>query len=391
MRRVAYVCADPGLPVFGTKGCSIHLRELVRAMSGLGAEVTVFARRLGDGDPRQLPGVRVVRLPSLPRGATLLRERAALAANASTQAALRAAGPFDLVVERYALWSYAGMEYARKSGVPGLLEVNAPLIEEQERYRELVDAAAARAASARAMNTATWLMPVSEELACHLRGSVPEPRKVVVVPNGVDPARFPRDLEPSRPAGPGVFTVAFVGTLRPWHGVTTLVDAFALLRRCAPRSRLLVIGDGPERRSMVERLAACEALEAAELVGAVPHAEVPALLASADAAVAPYPTLENFYFSPLKLYEYMAARLPVVASDIGQLRELIRSGENGLLTPAGDARQLAGALAVLRADPQLRRRLGEAGRATIEAGRTWSDVAGRVLALGAPRTEEAVA
>src|SRR5690606_35992876 len=96
----------------------------------------------------------------------------------------------------------------------------------------------------------------------------------------------------------------------------------------------------------------------AELAGAVEPAEVPAWLARMDIAVAPYHGDQPFYFSPLKIYEYMAAGLPVVASDVGDLAALVRHGETGLLCPPGDPPALAAALARLAGDPAAARRMG---------------------------------
>jgi glycosyltransferase involved in cell wall biosynthesis len=100
-----------------------------------------------------------------------------------------------------------------------------------------------------------------------------------------------------------------------------------------------------------------------------------------DVAVAPYPPQANFYFSPLKVYEYMAAGLPVVASCIGQLAELIRDGINGLLCPPGDPVALAEALERLRQEPGLRASLGRAARATAHRNYTWRAVAQRIFRL----------
>ncbi len=135
--RVAYVCADPGVPVFGKKGCSVHAQEVIRSLRGRGASVELFASRLGGKPPAGLDAVPVHPLPPIPAGPTAAREQLALKANHDLRAALTIAGPFDLIYERHSLWSYAGLEYAQECGVPGLLEVNAPLLEEQRRYRHL--------------------------------------------------------------------------------------------------------------------------------------------------------------------------------------------------------------------------------------------------------------
>src|SRR5207249_4346059 len=159
------------------------------------------------------------------------------------------------------------------------------------------------------------------------------------------------------------------------------------LHQAHRETRLLIVGDGPERESMVRNLSARGLLEAAYLVGSVPWSEVPGMLASMDVGVAPYPDLSRFYFSPLKVYEYMAAGLPVVASRIGQLEKLIQDGVNGLLTAPGDAAELAMTLERLRAEPELRARLGKAARATVLREHTWDGVVERILDLA--RSESA--
>jgi glycosyltransferase involved in cell wall biosynthesis len=100
-----------------------------------------------------------------------------------------------------------------------------------------------------------------------------------------------------------------------------------------------------------------------------------------DAGLAPYPEGAPFYFSPLKVFEYQAAGLPVVAGRIGQLGGLIDHGTNGLLCPPGDAPALAQALDRLAGDPALRARLGRAGRETVLRDHTWEGVARQILEL----------
>lgn len=100
-----------------------------------------------------------------------------------------------------------------------------------------------------------------------------------------------------------------------------------------------------------------------------------------DVGVAPYPTFDGFYFSPLKVYEYMAAGLPVVASRVGDLSELIQDGVDGFLVPPGDPAALAAALDRLRSDRGLRTRMGSAARLKVLRSHTWDMVVRRMLDL----------
>lgn len=379
--RIAYVCADPGVPAFGQKGCSIHVQEVIRALLAQNAQVALFASRLDGNPPPDLKDIAIHSLPPVPKGELAHRERAAIAANGDLRAGLEHAGPFDLVYERYSLWSFAGMEYARAARVPGLLEVNAPLIEEQAAHRGLRNRVGAERIAERVFRAATAMIAVSAEIAAYLESFPAARGRVHVVPNGVDPQRFPAGIAPACPAPPGTFTVGFVGSLKPWHGLPVLVEAFALLRRRTSNCRLLIVGDGPEREGLTADLSARGVSQVSHLTGAVVPDQVPGMLASMDVGVASYCMQPHFYFSPLKVYEYMAAGLPVVASRIGQLASLFEDGVNGLLCPAGDPLALAATLERLRLAPRLRARLGQAARATVLRDHTWEAVARRTLDL----------
>lgn len=381
--RVAYVCADPGIPVFGRKGGSVHVQEVVRAMTKTGIRVELFAANRGGSAPADLRELPVIEVPVGRSGNAAARERACLDANRSIAAALARRGPFDFVYERQSLFGFAGMEYARKSGRAGLLEVNAPLVLEQQAYRELADRSAAEEAARRAFSAASAILAVSRDLAAALEREPAARGRVHEVPNGVDPERFPPGLAPAREKGRGEFVVGFVGSLKPWHGLPVLADAFDLFAAREPRARLLVVGDGSGRRELEAEMGSRGLGAKAVFTGAVDPAEVPRWLASMDVAVAPYPKLSDFYFSPLKLYEYMAAGLPVVASRIGQIGEAIEDGQTGLLCTPGDAPAFAAAFERLHRDEELRRRLGGAARREVLRSRTWAAVAERIRDIAA--------
>ena len=377
--RIAYVCADPGIPIFGHKGCSIHVQEIIKGFLKQKHQVHLFTPRLDNNSPNELREVKLHGLLPIPKVAQGLREKIALSMNSEIDAALEWSEPFDLVYERYSLWSYGAMEYAQKKGIPGILEVNAPLILEQIQHRSLVHLKEAETVAVKVFNAATMIIAVSDTIKDYLSQYVDNPDKIKVIPNGVNPERFiPRK---SNHLSPSSFTIGFVGSLKPWHGVPILLNAFEKFHRHYPQSNLLIIGKGPESDRLKAEIEAKNLQSIVQLTGAVSPQKIPSLLTQMDVAVAPYPPLDTFYFSPLKVYEYMAAGLPVVASDIGQISEVIEHEINGLLCPPGDVNALVNAFESLWRSPQLRHQLGTAARQTILHNYTWDQVVERILKL----------
>jgi glycosyltransferase involved in cell wall biosynthesis len=269
---------------------------------------------------------------------------------------------------------------ARILDVPSVLEVNAPLIEEQQRYRQLLDVKKAETVFRRNAATADVVACVSDPVVRWVRARVPTAR-TVLAQNGVNVERIP-GRRPGR-RNPDHLTVGFVGTLKPWHGVPALLHGVALANQQALdpglRWQVQVVGDGPWREDL-ERLA--ESLGVPTVfTGAGPPAAVPGILAEFDAAAAPYPPDapgQDDYFSPLKVFEYMAAALPVIASAVGQIPSIIEDGRTGILVPPGEPAALAHALIRLGEDPNLRERLGLQARSEAVQRFSWSGVLSRI-------------
>ncbi len=182
--------------------------------------------------------------------------------------------------------------------------------------------------------------------------------KLRIVHCGVTPAAYgpgPRD-----PAAP---RVVFVGRLDPVKGVPLLLEAFARARAAHPAARLTIVGDGPARPALEARAQALGLGAAVAFLGYRAQAEVAGILAAADLLVLP-----SFAEGvPVVLMEAMASRLPVIASRVAGVPELVEDGVSGFLTPPGDLDTLTDRLERLLADPALRARMGEAGRAKVEA------------------------
>ena len=378
--RVAYVCTDPGIPVFGSKGASLHVRAVVRELRRRGHEVHLVCARLGGEAPADLADLPLHRLPVVRAEATAERERSARASDAAVGAVLTALSP-DLVYERYALWGRTATAWAQQHRVPSVLEVNAPLVEEQARHRGLVDRAAAEQVALDALASAGTVVCVTDEVRAWAQERSPHPRRVHTVANGVETDRVRPRTTPPTASGAERFTVGFVGTLKPWHGVDVLVEAVGLLVRRDPTYHLLLVGTGPEHQRLLAQVERAGLGGHVELTGAVSAEQVPSLLHRMDVATAPYPHGDDCYFSPLKVYEYLAAGLPVVASSVGVLPALLDHGRLGELVSAGDARELAAAIERLRHDDVRRLRLRREARAAAEH-HDWSHVVGRILDLG---------
>ena len=372
--RIACLSTDPGIAWGGAKGASVHLAEIVEALRAEDVEVLVLVSQIAGETPAPARGVTLESLPGPRKGIpvdALLAGEGALAAWLVDR--LRDFG-VDALYERIALHSAAGSTTARALGIPHIVELNAPLPEEAARYRRLERPEDADRLERATLSHAGLVLPVSSPLAAYARDRGAQ--RVEVTPNAVAPERF-SDLPPRDPSAPPV--AVFSGALRPWHGIETIAEAWALLDGEAPRLR--VIGDGPARDIV--------AAAGAEMLGAVPHEQVPRLLGEADIGLAPYSPDAPAYFSPLKLFEYLAAGLAIVAADIPGVRDVTGS-EAAVLIPPGDAPALARAVAVLATDHAARERLGSAARA-LAAEHTWQRRGQRIIEAVRELSEEPAA
>ena len=352
--RIAYLLPDPGIPVGGVKGASIHVGEITRAFARAGHDVLLVAMRAAGSAP---DGVQLVVLDPGPLGRGPGSDASRIAGAerflADAEPAIRAFGP-DLLIERLSLFAGGGTDLAWRLGVPRLVEINAPVTAERAGYRGIADAAMGELLEHRALQ-GTHAVAVSPPLAewARSRGVA----QVSVVPNGVDVERFEPDSDRAAELRRGLGlddaeVVGFAGSLKPWHGVEVLLRAAVLLAGRRPRLRLLIVGDGPER-ARLEGVAAATLPGRVRFAGAVPSTAVPAHVAAFDVATAPYVMPASgvgFYFSPLKVVEAMAAARVVVASRFDPIEDLLAGW--GRLVPPDDPIALADEIAAALDDPR---------------------------------------
>jgi alpha-maltose-1-phosphate synthase len=366
--RILYVASDIALAE--TNGGAIHVREVANGLAALGHEVRAIVRRgAGEAERGREHGFEVRRVLHrlAPRTFRLL----------ALPAVAREARDFrpDVVIERYYNFGGEGVIVARRLSVPVVLEVNSPMIEypgsSKQRFDRLVGSPLRRWREHLARQASAFVTPTAAILPDFVAdGSVHE------LAWGANTERFhPGVTAAPLAASAGRSVVAFVSSFRAWHGAASLVAAAAQLER--PDVLFLMIGDGPERRAIESQVAALGLERSFLFLGSMAHERVPRYLRLACVAVAPFETRRHryleidFYWSPLKVLEYMAMGLPVVTIDLPALRRIVRPGVDGLVYPEGDAAALAAALGTLLDSPGQAQAFGRSARARAVEEYSW--------------------
>jgi alpha-maltose-1-phosphate synthase len=364
--KILYCAIDQTVP--GTTGGSVHVTAVAQGLAALGHEVHVL---VSPGDGLFPAGsVRWIAM-SPPFRANQLR----WTRTPAVRRIVRTLTP-DVVMERYYNFGGEGITAAGATGARTILEVNSPVLDYAGSPKARLD----RALLFEPMRR--WrerLCQRADAIITPNVGILPpglDPRKIVRLEWGADTDRFRPGLEAPAPFPRPAATVAiFAGAFRAWHGAMNLARA---MRELHQRGRhdigAVFVGDGPELAAV--RAAATD-IPTVVFTGALSHDLMPACLAHADIGVAPFevaahPQLSlGFYWSPLKIFEYMAAGLPVVAPSSDRIPSLVEHGKEGLLYGADTPGALAAAIERLT-EPALRRSLGAAARERAVRDYSWT-------------------
>ena len=365
-------------------GQAVHIEEMIGALRDLGHEVLVVEPG-GSSSGRNM-GTKVGwvhRLrDNLPKAIYELLELAySLVAYKRLVHAAKTFKP-DVIYERYNLFLLAGIMLKRKTGLPLLLEVNAPLAFERGQFGGLGLPWLARWAEAITWRGADIALPVTAVLAGHLKQVGVPDRRITVIANGINESHFSHapNLVAARKVlnWPGGLILGFTGFVRQWHGVDRVIRW--LSTAAAPHdAKLLVVGDGPARSTLEQLSQELGITQRVRFTGFVPRDQVPAYVAAFDIALQPAVVA---YASPLKLFEYLALGKAIVAPACPNLKEVLDHEQNALLFDENQPLAMEEALTRLCADATLRQRLGGAAHETISRrGLTWEGNARRVVGL----------
>jgi len=286
----------------------------------------------------------------------------------------------DIIYERYNLFYHSGLWLKKKNGLPYILEVNAPLMEERTRHNGLSLGHFARRSETNLWRSADIVLPVTQVLADKVIDAGVHPDKIIVIQNGVEQTFLDEGDSYALAAQhnlTGKTVLGFTGFVRDWHGVDRVLRYMA--QSDDPNLYLLLVGDGPERANL-EKLACELSLSDRFIVtGIVQREKVPDYVRLFDIALQPAVV---DYASPLKLFEYMAMGKAILAPAQANIKEVLQDGKDSILFNPRDHDAFVESLDVLCKKPELRTQLGHEARVNlIGSDYTWAGNARRVEKL----------
>ena len=369
--RILYVTA--GIPVPGSHGGSVHTIELARGLVRRGHEVHLVAlpsEGPAEGRDDSLEWLRGIHFHPIRR--LLPINQLEWTAYRQVRRIARAVRP-EIVVERFYAFGGAGLLAARGLGVPAVSEVHTPARPYPGSWRDRLDALTLVRPVDRWRRTqqrwaagfygqAALVMPVE-----HRDG-------FVEVVSGADCNHF-QPGPPAADAGP--LKCVYLSSFRAWHGAEDLVGAVALCAEQGVDVKVSCLGDGPRLKAARSAARAAGVEDRMKFLGAVPHSLVPDHLADADVGLAPFNLGAHsalklgWYWSPVKLFEFLAAGLAIITTDVDYLREHL-TDVAARFYRSGDVRALAAAIASLAGDRAAVRAMGHQARRLATTRYSWS-------------------
>lgn len=366
----------------------VHIRGIVHALRDLGHQVSVLS--FPGADPESEPpanaqkGAKRGLAGWLTKTPGVFFELLELAYNLITwfriRSVFRRDHP-DLIYERYSLYLCATVWMARRSGIPLILEINDSAL--VPRVRPLILKGLARRIEGWCLRNCTGIVFISSyfrDIATKAHGTI---SPSVISPNAADigrfdPSRFDRAELRAAKGLDGQIVCGYVGAFVRWHGVAEFMRDIAARLAKTPHLTLILVGGGSDLAAVEATIAEHGLREQVLTPGRVDHREIPDWIACMDFAVLPN---SNEYGSPMKLFEFMAMGVAVLAPDYAPIAEVIDDGVSGWLFPKGQTKTCIDRALELSSQPESLTSTGNAARAYIVRERQWRNNAEQLLSL----------
>jgi glycosyltransferase involved in cell wall biosynthesis len=373
------------------EGSQVHAKEFMEAMERHGHEVIPI--ELSIKSQQKLNelnnGERKKQLPKR----TMLTELKSIASNIlrfNRLVKLIKKHKPDAIINRYTMYDISPILINKLYGIPIIYEVNASAVYEREIEGIYYLKPIAKWAEKFIFKKANNVTLVSNELLRFFKEKGYDTTRTIVIPNGVDTNKFTSpnnlttDLKVMKEKWNDKIILGFLGSLKSWHGVERIIDCMPRLLESNKDIRFLIVGDGNERSKIEEKIRKSNLEDKVFITGFLDYQFIPSALYLFDIAVAPYHNIDFFHFSPLKVFEYMAAENPVVAPPFGQLSELIEDDNNGILIENNTDDELIAAVLDLANSKEKREKLGKNAKQFIEANYSWDVNAKKIESIILP-------
>jgi len=393
---------DHSFPVLS--GYAVRSRNLISAQHRLGESIRVLTGPLHEIDDSSsadvvLDGVSYARTPIAGKIAEralrarwpVVREREVVRLLRERILKIIALHPARIIYAHSpALCGLAALQAARRSGLPFVYEIRA-FWEDAAADQKRAGIGSLRSHLTRRLETyvaknADAVGAIAKPMLADLQGRGIPPEKLFHVPNGVDAARFvPREKDDAikEQLGLGDSPVfAFFGSLYHYEGISWMIRAAAALRARGHEFDILIIGRGEDQAAINEAVRECDASKYVHAIDHVPHDQIQRYYSVTDVAVYPRRSIRlTELVTPLKPLEAMALKIPVLASGVGGIRELVESENTGLLFQPEDVSDFCRQAERLILSPALRKSLGDHGREFVLREKDWDILAQRYRSI----------
>jgi glycosyltransferase involved in cell wall biosynthesis len=285
----------------------------------------------------------------------------------------------DALIWRLTLYGFSGLAVCRRNNIPFLVEADCPPIYENNTFygRDRFHLTSiAELIERQNLLQADAVLVLSNVLKQHfIEKGIPR-EKMHVIPNGADPDKFyplSRDMKLAEELNIGQdIVIGWIGSLAgEWSGIQNLIEMTLSALNQRDNIRFLFVGGGKNRTRFENAFREQGILHKVILPGTIDYDQIPRYLSLMDIVIAPYPKLEFWYPSSMKIFEYMSSGKAVLASDVGQVGEIIVDSYNGLLFDSDRKGEVVSKMLNLCDSPGLRQMLGQNARKTVLEKYTW--------------------
>jgi len=283
----------------------------------------------------------------------------------------------NFIYQHHHDFHYGGAKLKKDLGIPFILHVDGIEYWVKKNWGKLYFAKLLKLAEEIQLQSSDAIIVVSDALKRQLIEYGVEGEKIIVAPNGVHPDQFSPEIDDAglkKQLGiEDKFVVGYTGTFGHWHGVEVLAEAVKHIVKRIPNAVVLFVGDGNLRPKIEEITKRDNVNDKIIITGFVPFKTIPNYLAACDVLLSPcVNNADNEFFnSPVKLFEYMAMGKPIVASNVGQQGIVIEDGLNGLLHEENQPEELAEKVFKIYQDKDLAVRLGKEARKRAVEKHDW--------------------